>query len=76
MIRIGLLSEDRALQTFLHPPSVKSSSGFGNQRGDIARWIDSAECDVLILDLNSNNGLMKERVECSRRIIAQRFRLW
>ncbi|HUB30982.1 MAG TPA: sigma-54 dependent transcriptional regulator [Terracidiphilus sp.] len=38
--------------------------------GDLLRLIDSSECDVLILDLNSNNGTTKERIECTRRIIA------
>ena len=72
MIRIGLLSEDRALQTLLASALGKEFQvDLATSEADIARWIDSAECDVLILDLNSNNGLMKERVECSRRIIAQ-----
>jgi DNA-binding NtrC family response regulator len=72
MIRIGLLSEDRALQTLLASALGKDFQvALATGEGDILRLVDSGECDVLILDLNSNNGLMKERVECSRRIIAQ-----
>jgi DNA-binding NtrC family response regulator len=72
MIRIGLLSEDRALQTLLASALGKDFQvALATSEGDILRLVDSGECDVLILDLNSNNGLMKERVESSRRIIAQ-----
>jgi DNA-binding NtrC family response regulator len=70
MIRIGLLSEDSALQPLL-------SSALGKEyrvqlaadEDDVYRLIDAAECDALILDLNSNNGSVTERIECSRRII-------
>jgi DNA-binding NtrC family response regulator len=71
MIRIGLLSEDGALQPLL-------SSALGREfqiesarnEGDILRLVDAAECDVVVLDLNSNTGSMKDRTECWRRIIA------
>jgi DNA-binding NtrC family response regulator len=70
MIRIGLLSEDGALQPLL-------SSALGREfqiesarnEGDILRLVDAAECDVVVLDLNSNTGSMKDRTECWRRII-------
>ncbi len=72
MIRIGLLSEDRALQTLLASALGKDFQvALATSEGEILRLVASGECDVLILDLNSSNGLMKERVECSRRIIAQ-----
>jgi DNA-binding NtrC family response regulator len=71
MIRIGLLSEDRALQTLLASALGKEFQvELAMSEGDLLRVIDSAECDVLILDLNSNNGSTKERIECTRRIIA------
>lgn len=70
MIRIGLLSEDAALQLLL-------SSALGKEfevrlaldetgGGDLLR---AGTCDVLIVDLNSNTNLAKERIACSRRII-------
>jgi DNA-binding NtrC family response regulator len=36
----------------------------------INQLISSGDCDVLVLDLNSNHGSIKDRIECSRRIIA------
>ncbi len=71
MIRIGLLSDDGALQPLL-------SSALGKEfqvqltldENNITQLINAGECDVLILDLNSNNGSVKERIESSRRILA------
>lgn len=72
MIRIGLLSEDRALQTLLASALGKEFQvELAKNEGDVSRLIDEGLIDVLMLDLNSNNGSMKERVEASRRIIAQ-----
>ena len=70
-IRIGLYSEDRTLQPIL-------SSALGrdfhilletNEDG-VNQLISAGNCDVLILDLNSNHGSLNQRIECSRRIIA------
>jgi DNA-binding NtrC family response regulator len=70
-IRIGLYSEDRSLQPLL-------SSALGrdfqilletNEDG-VNQLISSGDCDVMILDLNSNHASIKERIECSRRIIS------
>jgi len=74
MIRIGLLTEDSALQPLL-------SSALGKEFqvqtapdvDDVEVLIEEAECDVLLLDLNSNNSSVKERIECSRRVIASQF---
>jgi DNA-binding NtrC family response regulator len=71
MIRIGLLSEDRALQTLLASALGKEFQvDLAMSEGDLLRLVDASDCDVLILDLNSNNISTKERVECARRIIA------
>ncbi len=71
MIRIGLLSEDGALQPLLSSALGKDFQiELARGEGDVLRLIDAEECDVLILDLNSNSGSMKDRVECWRRIIA------
>src|SRR5215475_1515826 len=71
MIRIGLLSEDRALQTLLASALGKEFQvELAKNEGDVSRLIEGGQVDVLMLDLNSNNGSMKERVEASRRIIA------
>ncbi|MGA7109648.1 MAG: sigma-54 dependent transcriptional regulator [Terracidiphilus sp.] len=71
MIRIALLSEDRALQTLLASALGKEFQvELATSEGAVLRLIDGGDCDALILDLNSNNGSTKERVECSRRLIA------
>jgi DNA-binding NtrC family response regulator len=71
MIRIGLLSEDQALQTLLASALGKEFHvELATSEGDVLRLVDAGETDALILDLNSNNGSMKERVESSRRILA------
>ena len=72
MIRIGLLSEDRALQTLLASALGKEFQvELAKSEGDVSHLVGEGQIDVLMLDLNSNNGSMKERVEASRRIIAQ-----
>jgi DNA-binding NtrC family response regulator len=71
MIRIALLSEDRALQTLLASALGKEFKiELATTEQEILSSIDSADCDVLMLDLNSNSGSIKERVESSRRILA------
>jgi DNA-binding NtrC family response regulator len=71
MIRIGLLSEDGTLQPLLSPALGKDFQiDLARGEGDILRAIDADGCDVLILDLNSNSGSTKDRIECVRRIIA------
>ena len=74
MIRIGLSSEDRALQTLLASALGKEFQvALATGEADVQRIVDAGEIDVVMLDLNSNNGSMKERVEASRRIIAQQI---
>jgi DNA-binding NtrC family response regulator len=74
MIRIGLLSEDDALQPLLSSALGKEFQvHLASDIDEVDSLIESAECDVLLLDLNSNNGSEKERIECSRRVIALQF---
>ena len=74
MIRIGLSSEDRALQTLLASALGKEFKvALAASEAEVLRVVDAGEIDVVMLDLNSNNGSMKERVEASRRIIAQQI---
>jgi len=71
MIRIGLYSEDRTLQPLL-------SSALGKEfqvllestEGGINRMIAREECDVIMLDLDSNDESLEERIACSRRLAA------
>jgi DNA-binding NtrC family response regulator len=70
MIRIGLYSEDRALQPIL-------SSALGKEfqvllepdEVGINRMLSAGTCDVIILDLDSGRESLKERIACSRRIL-------
>lgn len=69
MIRIGLYSEDHTLQPLL-------SSALGKEfqvllestEAGINRMIAREECDVIMLDLDSNDESLEERIACSRRL--------
>jgi len=71
MIKIGLYSEDRTLHPLL-------SSALGREfqlhlKSDQEEMNDlvlAGECDVVILDLNSNHDSLQERIGFSRRLIA------
>jgi len=71
MIKIGLYSEDRTLHPLL-------SSALGKEflvhlKADQEEMNDlvlAGECDVVILDLNSNHESLQERIGFSRRLIA------
>ena len=71
MIRIGLLSEDGALQPLLSSALGKE---FQVQRAldadEVEVLVEAAECDVVLLDLNSNNASIRDRIEIARRVIA------
>ena len=71
MIRIGLYSEDRTLRPLL---SSALGKDFLVLQGSDAHEVESLalghECDVMILDLNSNRDSMQERIEFSRQLIA------
>src|SRR5579863_8711164 len=74
MIRIGLLAGDGTLQSLLSSALGKEFQVQIAPEGENAdSALQETECDVLLLDLNSNNGSMKERIECSRRVIALQF---
>jgi len=71
MIRIGLLSEDRALQPLLASALGKDFQvELATSEEEVDRQIRAAECDVLILDLALNAAHLKERIEWSHRTIA------
>jgi DNA-binding NtrC family response regulator len=71
MIKIGLYSEDRTLHPLL-------SSALGKEflivlksdQQEMSDLVSARECDVMILDLNSNHESMQERIGFSRRLIA------
>ncbi len=73
MIRIGLYPEDRTLQSLL-------SSALGNEfevllastDDQVTHMISAGGCDVMLLDLDSSQNSLEQRMECIRNIIASR----
>jgi DNA-binding NtrC family response regulator len=71
MIRIGFYSEDRTLQQLLSSALGKEFKIIQESHEDGINHLLSAEsCDVVILDLNSDQASLKERIACSQRIVA------
>lgn len=74
MIRIGLYSEDRALQLLLSSALGKEFQVLIESTEDgIDQLLSVGDCDVLILDLYSNRDSLEERIACSRRMITSQF---
>ncbi|HLY40867.1 MAG TPA: sigma-54 dependent transcriptional regulator [Terracidiphilus sp.] len=74
MIRIGLLAGDGTLQSLLSSALGKEFQVQIAPEGENAdSALQETECDVLLIDLNSNNNSVKERIECARRMIANQF---
>jgi DNA-binding NtrC family response regulator len=71
MTRIGLFSEDRTLH-----PLLSSALGtdfevlLGSSAKEMNEWVAAGRCDVMILDLDSQEDSLAARIECSRRLIA------
>jgi DNA-binding NtrC family response regulator len=70
-IRIGLYSEDRTLQPIL---SFALGTDFEvlleSDREEMDHLVAAGDCDVIILDLNSSQGTLRDRMEFSRHVIA------
>jgi DNA-binding NtrC family response regulator len=70
MIRIGLYSEDRALQPLLSCALGKEFQVLLESNEDgVDLLLNAGACDVLILDLNSSHDSLQERIASSRRLI-------
>jgi DNA-binding NtrC family response regulator len=72
MIKIGLYSDDRTIHPLLSSALGKEFqiSLESDQEGMNAR-VAAGECDVVILDLNSDHDSLRERIDFSRRLIEQ-----
>ncbi|HEV2484239.1 MAG TPA: sigma-54 dependent transcriptional regulator [Terracidiphilus sp.] len=71
MIKIGLYSEDRTLRPLLSSALGKEFQVLqGSDAEAMNNLVSTKECDVMILDLNSNRDSMQERIEFSRHLIA------
>ena len=73
MIKIGLYSEDRTLHPLLSSALGKEFQVLlqSDQQG-MNDLVSAGECDVMILDLNSNHESLQERIGFSRQLIASR----
>jgi DNA-binding NtrC family response regulator len=71
MIKIGLYSEDRTLHPLLSSAMGKEFQVLleSDQEG-MSSLVSAGDCDVLILDLNSNHDSLQERIGFSRLLIA------
>ena len=71
MIKIGLYSEDRTLHPLLSSALGREFQVLleSDQEG-MSSLVLAGECDVMILDLNSNHDSLQERIEFSRQLIA------
>jgi len=71
MIKIGLYSEDRTLRPLLSSALGKEFQVLqGSDAEGVRSLVSARECDVMILDLNSNRDSLHERIEFSRQLIA------
>lgn len=72
MIRIGLLTDDGTLQPLLSSALGKEFTvQLAIDEQDVDGIAQGGTCDVLIVDLNSNNNSAKARIERARRVISK-----
>ena len=71
MIKVGLYSEDRTLHPLLSSALGKEFQiELKSDQQGMNDLVVAGECDVMVLDLNSNHESLQERVGFSRRLIA------
>jgi DNA-binding NtrC family response regulator len=71
MIKIGLYSEDRTLHPLLSSALGKEFQvHLKSDQEEMNDLVLAGECDVVILDLNSNHESLQERIGFSRRLIS------
>jgi len=71
MIKIGLYSDDRTLHTLLSSALGKEFEILIESDEDGMNLLRAAgDCDVMILDLNSNHDSLQERIGCTQSLIA------
>ena len=74
MIRIGLYSGDRALQPLLSSALGKEFQiSLEPDEQGMNRMLSAGDCDALILDLDSTQGYLKDRITYSERLIASQI---
>ncbi len=74
MIRIALFSEDRKLQQLLSSALGKEFQiGLKSNEEEIRHSFSAGECDVVVLDLDTNQLSLQERIACSERIVGSKL---
>ncbi len=74
MIRIALYSEDRKLQHLLSSTLREEFQVVLEAKEDaILRSFSSGDCDVVVLDLDSNQPSFEQRLVCSERMVAAKI---
>jgi DNA-binding NarL/FixJ family response regulator len=71
MVRIALFSQDSKLQQLLSSVLGKEYQIIlePDEEG-IHRLFSSRDCDVVVLDLDTNHGQLQQRIACAERIVA------
>jgi DNA-binding NtrC family response regulator len=71
VIRVGLFSQDCTLQPLLSSAlGMEFQFFFESKEDGVSRLLSDKTCQVMVLDLNSNHDSLKERIACTRRMIA------
>ena len=71
MIKIGLFSQDCTLQPLLSSALGTEFQFFFESKEDgVNRLLSEKDCQIMILDLNSNHDSLRERIACARRMIS------
>jgi len=76
VIRVVLFSQDRTLRPLLSSALGREFEFFiDSSETGIKRIVSEEDCQVVVLDLNSNQDALRERIECARRLIASKVTL-
>ena len=76
MIRVVLFSQDRTLRPLLSSALGREFEFFiESSESGIKKLVSEEDCQVVVLDLNSNHDALRERIECARRLIASKVTL-
>jgi DNA-binding NtrC family response regulator len=70
VIRVGLFSQDCTLQPLLSSAlGMEFQFFFESKEDGVTHLLSDKNCQVMILDLNSNHDSLKERIACARRLM-------
>ena len=76
VIRVVLFSQDRTLRPLLSSALGREFEFFiESSESGIKRSVAEQDCQIVVLDLNSNHDALRERIECARRLIASKVAL-